>query len=146
VTTIKQCKHYTLQCKNTLEYKFKKAVDVLFHLIPSWADLDVLEAVNRALSPLMEFTDALSGEEYVTISFVKPVLHILNSRVLAEEEDDVELTKQSKPASFHTLRRSSLKKKKLLLIIYSPPCHPRCFFSRNEIKVFDENIPGFFFI
>jgi len=38
--------------------------------------------------------------------------------------------------------------KKLLLIIYSPPCHPRCprlqnFFSRNEIKVFDENIPGF---
>jgi len=38
-------------------------------------------------------------------------------------------------------------KKKLLLIIYSPPCHPRCprlyFFSRKEIKVFDENIPGF---
>jgi len=80
---------------------------VLFHLIPSWADLHVLEAVNRALSPLMEFTDALSGEEYVTISFVKPVLHIPNSRVLAEEEDDVELTKQSKPASFHTLRRST---------------------------------------
>jgi len=39
-------------------------------------------------------------------------------------------------------------KKKLLLIIYSPPCHPRCiclsFFSRKEIKVYDENIPGFF--
>jgi len=39
-------------------------------------------------------------------------------------------------------------KKKLLLIIYSPPCHPRCpclsFFRRKEIKVFDENIPGFF--
>jgi len=35
-----------------------------------------------------------------------------------------------------------------LLIIYSPPCHPRCpclaFFNRKEIKVFDENIPGFF--
>jgi len=34
-----------------------------------------------------------------------------------------------------------------LLIIYSPTCHPRCprlsFFSRKEIKVFDENIPGF---
>jgi len=42
------------------------------------------------------------------------------------------------------------QKKKLLLIIYSPPCHPRCpclyFFSRKEIKVFDENIPGFFSI
>jgi len=36
---------------------------------------------------------------------------------------------------------------KLLLIIYSPPCHPRgpylSFFSRKEMKVFDENIPGF---
>jgi len=42
------------------------------------------------------------------------------------------------------------KKKKLLLIIYSPPCHPRyschSFFSRKEIEVFDENIPGFFSI
>jgi len=39
------------------------------------------------------------------------------------------------------------KKQKLLLIIYSPPCHPRyqclSFFSRKEIKVFDENIPWF---
>jgi len=42
------------------------------------------------------------------------------------------------------------KKKKLLLIIYSPPCHPRypclSFFSRKEMKVFDENIPAFFSI
>jgi len=36
----------------------------------------------------------------------------------------------------------------LLLIIYSPSCCPRypchSFFSQKEIKVFDENIPGFF--
>ena len=35
-------------------------------------------------------------------------------------------------------------------MIYSPPCHPRCsclsFFSRKEMKVFEENIPGFFSI
>jgi len=41
--------------------------------------------------------------------------------------------------------------KKKMLIIYSPPCYPRCpcllsFFSRKEMKVFDENIPGFFYI
>jgi len=40
--------------------------------------------------------------------------------------------------------------KLFLLIIYSPPCHPRCpclfFFSQKEMKVFDENIPGFFSI
>jgi len=37
------------------------------------------------------------------------------------------------------------KKKNLLIIIYSPACHLRClsFFNRKEIKVFDENIPGF---
>lgn len=74
------------------------------HLVPSWSDLDVLEAVNKALSPLMEFTDALSGEEYVTISFVKPILHILNSRVLAEEEDDVELTKTIKTSILEYLK------------------------------------------
>jgi len=47
---------------------------------------------------------------------------------------------------FHALsklhQRSSSLLKKLLLIIYSPPCHPRypclSFFSRKEIKVFDE--------
>lgn len=49
------------------------------HLIPKWSDLDVLEAMNKALIPLVEFTDALSGEEYVTISSVKPVFHILHS-------------------------------------------------------------------
>jgi len=34
-----------------------------------------------------------------------------------------------------------------MLIIYTPTCHPRCpcvsFFSRKEIKVFDENISDF---
>jgi len=42
----------------------------------------------------------------------------------------------------------SLKKK--MLIIYSPPCHPRCpclsFFSRKEIKVFDEQVQDFLHI
>ena len=73
-------------------------------LVPSWADLDVLEAVNKALSPLMEFTDALSGEEYVTISFVNSVLHILHSWVLAEEEDDMELTKTIKTCILEYLK------------------------------------------
>jgi len=37
--------------------------------------------------------------------------------------------------------------KKKWLMIYSSPCHPGCpclsFFNRKEIKVFDENVPGF---
>ncbi len=39
---------------------------------------------------------------------------------------------------------------KQILIIYSPSCHSRCsclsFFSRKEMKVFEERIPGFFSI
>lgn len=66
------------------------------HLLPSWQDLDVLESVNKALSPLQDFTDALSGESYVSISYLKPVLHLLNTSVLAEESEDTDLTKSLK--------------------------------------------------
>ena len=66
------------------------------HLVPSWQDLDVLESVNLALHPLQVFTDALSGESYVSVSYVKPVLHLLNTSVLAKKEDDTNLTKTIK--------------------------------------------------
>ncbi|XP_057183056.1 E3 SUMO-protein ligase ZBED1-like [Triplophysa rosa] len=66
------------------------------HLLPTWQDLEVLESVNKALSPLQDFTDALSGERYVSISCVKPTLHLLNTSVLAEEEEDTNLTKSLK--------------------------------------------------
>lgn len=46
------------------------------HLVLSWQDVDVLEAVKKVLSPLKDFTDALSGEQYVSISYLKPVLSL----------------------------------------------------------------------
>lgn len=66
------------------------------HLVPSWQDLDVQESVNLALRPLQEFTDALSGEIYVSVSYVKPALHLLKTSVLVEKEDDTDLTKSIK--------------------------------------------------
>lgn len=51
------------------------------HLISTWQDLDVLESMNKALSPSMKFTDAISGERYVSVSYLKPVLHLLNKQV-----------------------------------------------------------------
>lgn len=45
------------------------------HLIPTWQDVDVLEMVSKTLGPLLEFTDAFSGEQLVTVSYVKPVWH-----------------------------------------------------------------------
>ncbi len=53
------------------------------HLVPTWQDTDVLESISRTLGPLLEFTDALSGEDYVSVSYIKPVLHLFNNTVLA---------------------------------------------------------------
>lgn len=44
-------------------------------LVFTWQDIRVLEAVQKALKPLQDFTDTLSGEEYVTLSYV--ILFIL---------------------------------------------------------------------
>lgn len=66
------------------------------HLVPTWQDIDVWESVSKTLSPLMEFTDALSGEEYVSVSYLKPVFHLLNNTVLPHSEEDTDLTKQMK--------------------------------------------------
>ena len=66
------------------------------HLIPTWQDIDVLESVSRALSPLGDFTDMLSGESNVTISAINPVLQVLRSEVLVDNEEDTELTKDIK--------------------------------------------------
>ncbi|XP_060786971.1 E3 SUMO-protein ligase ZBED1-like [Neoarius graeffei] len=66
------------------------------HLYLSWQDIDVLEAVNKSLAPLVDFTDALSGEKYVSISLVKPTLHLFNNSVLKDQEDDTLLAKTIK--------------------------------------------------
>lgn len=42
-------------------------------LVPTWQDIEVLEAVQKALKPCQDFTDALSGEKYVTLSCATPV-------------------------------------------------------------------------
>ncbi|XP_059410212.1 E3 SUMO-protein ligase ZBED1-like [Carassius carassius] len=65
-------------------------------LVPNWQDVDVLESIDAALSPLLEFTDALSGESYVSVSFLKPVMHLFNTSILKEAEDDTELTRTIK--------------------------------------------------
>ncbi|XP_034040262.1 zinc finger BED domain-containing protein 1-like [Thalassophryne amazonica] len=66
------------------------------HLVPTWQDTDVLEYMSKTLGPLLEFTDALSGEQYVSVSYIKPVLHLFNNTVLTAADDDAELTKDMK--------------------------------------------------
>ncbi len=61
------------------------------HLVLTWQDIDVLESMQAALCPLADFTD-MAGKELVTVSAIKPVLHILKIKVLSESTTDTQLT------------------------------------------------------
>ncbi|KAJ8369464.1 hypothetical protein SKAU_G00094920 [Synaphobranchus kaupii] len=66
------------------------------HLNLKWQDIHILESVNAALKPVADFTDVLSGESYVTVSSVKPVLHLLTGNLLSPSQSDTILTKNLK--------------------------------------------------
>ncbi|KAK0135459.1 Zinc finger BED domain-containing protein 1 [Merluccius polli] len=53
-------------------------------------------SVKKAPSPLRDFTNALSGKWYVSVSYVKPVLHLLKVNILNLNDDNTELTKTMK--------------------------------------------------
>ena len=64
------------------------------HLVPTWQDVEVLESLNKALAPLADFTDILSGEKYVTFSALIPLLTHITDDVLCDDEEDTTLIKQ----------------------------------------------------
>ncbi|XP_077417785.1 E3 SUMO-protein ligase ZBED1 isoform X2 [Vanacampus margaritifer] len=66
------------------------------HLMPTWQDTDVMESIKKALCPLRDFTDALSEEEYVSVSYVKAVLHLLKVNLLNLDDEYSELTNKIK--------------------------------------------------
>lgn len=66
------------------------------HLNPTWQDVSVLESINAALKPLADFTDVFSGEKYVTVSSVKPVLDLLKGELLSPDPKDTILTENIK--------------------------------------------------
>ena len=68
------------------------------HLIPSWQDFDVTEAVVATLGPLGELTDALSAEKNVTVSVIQPFLDCITKEILTENESDCSLAAQMKCA------------------------------------------------
>ncbi|XP_018956243.2 E3 SUMO-protein ligase ZBED1-like [Cyprinus carpio] len=66
------------------------------HLVPTWQDIEVLDSVSKALGPLLDFTDALSSENYVTVSCLKPTLHLFNSELLQGKDEDTDLNRKIK--------------------------------------------------
>ena len=66
------------------------------HLVPTWQDMEVLQSIDGALSPLSSLTDILSGETYITVSAVIPMLQLKEASILKEKESDTQLTKDIK--------------------------------------------------
>lgn len=60
------------------------------HLNPTWQDMEVLKSIDSALSPLSSLADILSGETYVTVSAIIPMLQLIRTNLL--KEDDTQLT------------------------------------------------------
>lgn len=65
-------------------------------LVPAWQDIDVLESMHGALNPLLKFTDSLSSENYVSVSYLKPMLQLFRTQILKPSDDETQLTKDLK--------------------------------------------------
>lgn len=67
------------------------------HLNPNWQDIEILQVIHQPLHPLTEITDALPSGKYVSVSFVKPVLHHFISAILKVSNVDPELINSIRP-------------------------------------------------
>lgn len=61
------------------------------HFVPSRQNFDVIDSVQKALSPVSELTDLLSGENYVSASSTIPIVQHLMS-ICSPKPDDSALT------------------------------------------------------
>ncbi len=106
------------------------------HLVPNWQDIDVLVSINQALSPLSNLTDILSGEDYVTVSAILPLMNLLNDKFLKENKEDSQLTTDIRARIRTDLnaRLSSYDTKQLLLLQTASFLDPRF-----KVKYLDED-------
>lgn len=114
------------------------------HLVPSWQDMEVLQSINSALSPLSSLTDILSGETYVTVSAVLPMLQLIESSILKEKDDDTQLTKDLKIRVITDLRNrypaSNEIHKILQLATFFDPRFKSKSFSESDLEDMKERI------
>ena len=106
------------------------------HLLPTWQDIQVLTAIHQALSPIAALTDILSGEEYVTVSAILPMLRLFETKLLKDEADDTQLTKDIKHIkqdlnSRYTIPKISAMALKILQVATFLDPRFKCHFSDN---------------
>ncbi|XP_028825346.1 uncharacterized protein LOC114784255 [Denticeps clupeoides] len=108
------------------------------HLILGYQDLDVQESVSKALGPLLELTDALSTEDYISVSHIKPVLSLFNTTILAPEEGDTDMTKSLKKnilEYFNSKYEERVSQELLDLESFLDPRYKTQYISVNDIPI-----------
>ncbi len=91
----------------------------------TWQDKDVLQSMNQVLSKLSELTDILSGENYVTISSVLPMIELLNNTLLKQCDDDTDLVASMKKTVKDDINSRYTDKKTITLLRLSSLLDPR---------------------
>ena len=74
------------------------------HLVPTWQDFDILESVLEAVKDFSDLTDLLSGEKRVTCSAIKPLIDVINMKIVVSKTSDTPLTIEIKERINVTLR------------------------------------------
>ncbi len=108
------------------------------HLVLTWQDIDVLDSVSKALGPLLHLTDALSSENYVTVSCLRSVLHLFNSELLQGKDEDTDLTKsvESSMLDYVNTKYNDLEVEELInMASFLDPCFCTQHLSQEEILV-----------
>ena len=108
------------------------------HLNPTWQDVSVLESINAAMKPLADFTDVLSGEKYVTVSSVKPVLELIKDDLLSPGPDDTALTASIKERMCRVLTEKYKSPAIQVLLRKATILDPRYRGSMEEAEALDD--------
>ena len=58
------------------------------HLVPTWQDVDVLQSVLKAIESFKDLTDLLSGEKRITCSAIKPLIKVINDKIIIPQDDN----------------------------------------------------------
>ena len=65
---------------------------LLIQQLPTWQDLDVLQSVLKATEGFKDLTDLLSGEKRITCSAIKPLIRVINDKIVIPQDGDSKLT------------------------------------------------------
>lgn len=105
------------------------------HLLLTWQDVEVLQSIDKALSPLSSLTDLLSGEDYVTVSAVLPLIDLIVTKLSKEHDDDTPLTKDIKKAIREDLCGRNQEESAQELLRFAMFIDPR--FKTKHMSTFD---------